>query len=209
LALAALRAAGLDAPAPLVSSLARKSSASAARSVFGGFVELALGADSAEPVATADHFDLRLVVGVVTQAAKEVGSTRGMISTQGTSPYYPSWVETAPGLFREIREAVQVRDFERLGTAMEHSTLLMHCTMMTALPALLYWRAESIELMHAVRGLRREGIPAYFTADAGPHVKVLTLPEHAAAVEARLESVPGVQNTIVTGLGPGARVEAE
>ena len=67
LALAAARAAGLDWDAARVSDLARRSSASAARSLFGGFVELAAGPESpaddaslaARPVAPAGHLPAR------------------------------------------------------------------------------------------------------------------------------------------------------
>jgi len=59
------------------------------RSLFGGFVELPAGVAGVEgnvrlpaaPVAGADHWDLRLVVAVTTEAQKEVGSTEGMNRT--------------------------------------------------------------------------------------------------------------------------------
>jgi diphosphomevalonate decarboxylase len=63
--------------------------------------------------------------------------------------------------------------------------------------------------MQTVRGLRTRGIEAYFTIDAGPHVKVLCAAEQAAAVVAELTGTPGVLRTIVASPGPGARILQE
>src|SRR6185312_695371 len=76
LALAAVRAAGADWDAARVSDLARSASASAARSIHGGFVEL--DGPVARVVAPRDHMPLAVLVCVTTEAPKAVGSTEGM-----------------------------------------------------------------------------------------------------------------------------------
>src|SRR5690606_35870719 len=112
LALAASAALGLElAPAEL-SSYARAASASAARSVFGGYVALLAGAHAAEPVAPPDHLDVAMVIALTTLGPKAIGSTEGMRHTEATSPYYPAWVATAPALFAEARRALLARDLE-------------------------------------------------------------------------------------------------
>jgi diphosphomevalonate decarboxylase len=63
--------------------------------------------------------------------------------------------------------------------------------------------------MAAVRGLRQAGTLAYFTMDAGPHVKVLTRSEDEPAVTAALLAVPGVERVIPSGPGEGARIVDE
>src|SRR5258706_6427915 len=120
LALAAVRAAGLDWDAARVSDLARRTSASAARSLFGGFVELDAGTPatttlSARPVAPGDHLDLRVLICVTTEGKKAVGSTEGMKATASESPYYAQWLADAPRTHRALREALLAKDFERLG----------------------------------------------------------------------------------------------
>jgi diphosphomevalonate decarboxylase len=60
--------------------------------------------------------------------------------------------------------------------------------------------------MEVVRGLRRQGLPAYFTMDAGPHVKVLTNLASAGAVRTALAAVPGVSEVMVSASGDEARV---
>jgi diphosphomevalonate decarboxylase len=209
LALAATRAAGLTPSLEEVSALARASSASAARSVFGGFVSLEAGAKSAVRVAPPEHFPLAMLVTLTAQGPKALGSTEGMQRTADSSPYYGAWVAHAPELYREIRAAVETRDLPALGAAMEQSALMMHASMLAARPAVIYFTPTTLAVMLRVRAVQSAGTPAFFTMDAGPHVKVLCLPEHAERVKAELESVPGVHGCIECRPGPDASVSLE
>jgi len=206
LALAATRALGLDLPEEQVSSLARSASASAARSLFGGYVELGTRAESAARVVEGAHWPLTMLVAVTSEAAKDTGSTDGMQHTARTSPFYPSWVSDAPRLFAEVKAAVLARDFERLAPAVEQSALMMHASMLAADPALIYFRSATLNVIEVVRGLRRAGVPVCFTIDAGPHVKVLTQDESAEKARQLLSQVPGVLRVLRSGPGPDARV---
>jgi diphosphomevalonate decarboxylase len=205
LALAALGAAGLDWPSPAVSGLARASSVSAARSVFGGFVALEAGAAQAQPIAV-DATPLRMVIAVTQTAPKKVGSTQGMLRTQQTSPYYAAWRSTAPRIYSELRDALGRGELERVGEAMEHSALCMHASMLAAAPGIIYFSPQTLAAMDCVRALRAAGSFAYFTMDAGPHVKVLTLAEQAERVRRELATVPGVHQVLVSAAGAAARV---
>jgi diphosphomevalonate decarboxylase len=203
LALAATRALGLELPPARVSALARAASASAARSLFGGFVELGAGAESAVRVAGPEHWPLVMLVAVTSEAA---GSTDGMQHTQSTSPYYASWVSDAPRLFAEVKAAVLGRDFARLAPAVEQSALAMHASMLAANPALIYFRPATLGAIETVRGLRKGGTPACFTIDAGPHVKVLVEPNSAPAVRRALAATDGVLRVLESAPGPDAAV---
>ena len=210
LALAALGAAGLTLPNASVSALARAASVSAARSVYGGFVALEAGAHQAEPIEVSPAASgLRMVVAITQTGPKKVGSTEGMLLTQRTSPLYPGWRESAPRIYAELRAALETGDFERVGEAMEQSTLCMHGSMFAARPGLIYATAATLAAIDCVRELRAQGTFAYFTMDAGPHVKVLTLEPSAAVVRRALETVPGVQRVLVSGAGGPARLVDE
>ncbi|WP_437301783.1 diphosphomevalonate decarboxylase [Sorangium sp. So ce388] len=211
LALAASAAAGLPTAPALVSDLARKTSVSAARSAFGGFVELRAGrpgdeALAATPLAPEGHWPLAVVIAVTREGPKDVGSSDGMRHTAATSPYFPAWVDAAPPLFEAVRAAVLARDFAALGVAAEASALRMHASSIAASPGLLYWTGATVEVIAAVRRLRGQGTPAFFTIDAGPHVKVFTTPEARGAVEEALLAVPGVLRTISASPGGGAHL---
>jgi diphosphomevalonate decarboxylase len=211
LAVAAMRAAGLPDDASLASDLARKTSVSAARSAFGGFAKLRAGMPGdedlpAESVAPASHWDIAVVVAVTREGPKEVGSTEGMQHTADTSPYFPTWVESAPALFARIERAVLDRDLSALGPPVEQSALAMHAAALAADPATVYFTGATIEAVRAVRAMRARGLEGYLTIDAGPHVKVVTRGEDAAKVALAMEEVPGVLRTIVARPGEGARV---
>lgn len=190
-----------------LSALARAASASAARSLFAGWSVLEVGAESATALAPADHWPLVLLVAVTASGKKSIGSTEAMNLTRSTSPYYPAWLTSAQGLFEQARDAVLGRDLPRLGEAMERSTLMMHATMITASPSVLYWSAGTLNVMRRVQQLREQhGIPCYFTMDAGPHVKVLCHRDHAEALRESISAVEGVSQIIVTVPGPAARI---
>lgn len=213
LAMAARAALALPCDASVVSDLARRTSVSAARSAYGGFAALRAGVEgderlAAEPVAPADHWDLRVIVAVTTEAAKDVSSTKGMQHTADTSPYYPAWVEDAPRLFAAIRAAVLACDLEALGVAAEASALRMHASAIAAAPAVVYWSPATMAAMATARALRARGVGAWSTIDAGPHVKVLTTAGDEDEVVQALQATPGVLRTLSTRPGPGAaRVE--
>lgn len=188
LALAATRAAGMDPGIEALSVLARQGSGSACRSLWGGFVawdrgERPDGTDShGVPVAPRDHWDVAMVVAVVSTHKKAVGSTEGMERSRHTSPLYDTWLAQAEADVAEGRAAVLARDLPRLGRVMEASTYKMHATMMTSDPPLLYWQPGSVACLHAVWALREQGVEAYTTMDAGPQVKILCRSEDAGAV---------------------------
>ncbi len=212
LALAASRAAGLRLSPRELSILARRGSGSAARSVFGGFVEMKTGRNPdgsdayAEQIAPPDYWPLNVLVTIVSVRKKGTGSTQGMNRSALTSPFYEGWIQSSPKDLQEMRAAICNRDFEKLGEVAEHSCLKMHALMFSSRPPLIYWNKTTFELIEAVREMRNNGVPAYFTIDAGPQVKVICNPQYTEKVKNLLENVDGIQNIIVCALGQNARL---
>lgn len=215
LAGAAVRAAGLDASLDELAGLARLGSASAARSLHGGFVELVpyQGKDGiwdarTAQVAPAKHWDLRVLVVVIDAGYKPIGSTPAMARTAATSPYYPAWLDTWGADLAEAREAIQARDLEQLGSVAEHSALKLHSLTATSRPPVQFLRGPSIEVMHEVWALRASGTLCAFTADAGPNVKVLCAPDDEEKVRSAILSVHGVQTVRTSGVGDEIEITA-
>ncbi len=213
LAAAASAAAGLRVSSRRLSALARASSASAARSIYGGFVELPAGdrgdADlAARQIATPAHWNLRLIVAQTVSGPKKVGSTEGMERSRKTSPYYQTWLERAPAWARKVKRAIKERDLDALGTAMEQSTLAFHCCAITSTPSIFYWAPQTLTALETVYGLRERGVSAWATMDAGPHVKTLCDASDAARVRQALDRTAGVTRTWVTKPGPGVEVHS-
>lgn len=214
LAAAAAQAADLDLSPAQLSALARRGSGSAARSIFGGFVEWQRGqaedgSDSiAEPLAEAAHWPLKVLVAVTDEGEKKTGSTDGMTITEFTSPYYEAWVAGQEADLADARAAVLAKDFEKLADVSEFSCLKMHASAIAARPGVIYWNGATIEGMHAVRALRAEGLPVFFTVDAGPQIKAVCLPEAVTKVRDALENLSGVKRIIESGLGEGVEIQS-
>lgn len=176
LALDALYGYGL--PARDLSILARMGSGSACRSLHRGFVlwhagEQPDGLDSFSEPLQDQLPSLRLGLCTVGAGPKAVGSREGMMRTASTSALYRAWPEQAARDLHALRCAVTDGDFASLGRLSEQNALSMHATMIGAWPPLLYWQPASVALMQRVWALRDEGLPLYFTMDAGPHLKLL------------------------------------
>jgi len=163
-----------------LSILARLGSGSASRSIFNGFVEWQRGSrddgmDSFAQVLAKQWPELRLGVVTVADEQKAVASRAGMRRTTETSKLYRSWPLQVEKDLRNIKEAIQRRDFELFGKTAESNALAMHATMLAAWPPLLYWKPQTVLVFQKVWEMREAGVPVYFTIDAGPNVKLLFL----------------------------------
>jgi diphosphomevalonate decarboxylase len=188
---------------------ARRASASAARSLYGGFATLSGGADPdswiARPELDAAAWPLAVVIAICSEKPKAVSSSQGM-RRSATSPFFDRWVQSGAGDFDAARSAVAKRDFERLAAIAEANCLAMHAVMLSARPGLVYWSGATVDCVDCVRRLRDSGEPVFFTIDAGPQVKAVCEPAAAERVRATLERVNGVERVLVVGLGDGARI---
>ncbi|MBK3580435.1 diphosphomevalonate decarboxylase [Streptomyces sp. MBT65] len=217
LAVAAAAAYGLDLDAGGLSRLARRGSGSASRSVFGGFAVWHAGSPGAtgaaadagsyaEPVPAAGGLDPALVVAVVDAGPKTVSSREAMRRTVDTSPLYRPWAASSRADLAAMRAALGRGDLEAVGEIAERNALGMHATMLAARPAVRYLSPATVTVLDRVLQLRREGVAAYATMDAGPNVKVLCRRADARRVAAAVgEAVPAAR-VLVAGPGPGARL---
>jgi diphosphomevalonate decarboxylase len=60
--------------------------------------------------------------------------------------------------------------------------------------------------MQATLQWRAEGLPVYFTIDAGPNVHLICEASHAEHIITRVRQIPGVQQVIVSGPGGPTRL---
>ncbi|MBN1680800.1 MAG: diphosphomevalonate decarboxylase [Anaerolineae bacterium] len=189
--------------------LARQGSGSACRSIPAGFVEWHTADTSAESyaesIAPPEHWDLRDLITIVQTEHKKVGSTTGNALVH-TSPFADARLAAAERALTIIREALLARDFATFGEETEQEALRMHAVAMTSRPSLLYWSPSTVRILQAVRAWRENGLPAYCTIDAGANGHVLCEGIHAAAVEAKLRALDGVQDVIANRPGPGTHV---
>lgn len=123
--------------------------------------------------------DLGMLVLVVDENRKKISSRIAMEICVETSTIFDTWVKEAKKNFLEIKEAIKENDFHGIGKITEHNALLMHETTKFANPPFSFLTKDSYKAMEIVKRLRViNGLPCYFTMDAGPNVKVLYLKEN-------------------------------
>lgn len=209
LAVAAAAATGLELSEKDLSRLARLGSGSACRSVPGGFVEWQAGADDessyAFSIAPPEHWGLVDCIAIVSQERKPTGSSEGH-ALADTSPVHPARLAGAQRRVEICRRAILERDFNALAELAEQDSTLMHAVMMTSKPPLFYWMPATLAVMHAVRAWRKEGVPVFYTVDAGPNVHVICPIESASRVSRDLNEIPGVKQVLIATPGGGARL---
>lgn len=213
LTLAVLGALGRQVSVAEQSALARSSgSGSAARSVLGGYVMWPAPGEEAESYAAqvlpASHWDLRDVIALVETSHKEVSSLDGHRRAP-TSPYFEQRQKDLPGRFERLVRALTERDFPVFAEVLEEEAIDLHVIGMTSRPPIFYWKPATLAVLEAVRLLRRDGVAAASTMDAGANVHVICTPAAEEAVAARLAAVPGVETVMRDRVGDGPRYETE
>lgn len=203
LSVAGAAAADLNLDEASLSRLARRGSGSASRSVPGGYCEWRTGSDEtsmAISIAPPEYWDLRDVVVIVSQEHKAVGSTGGHRLAH-TSSLQAARVAGAAGRLAACREALLARNLAVLGPIIEEDAIIMHGVMMSSHPPLYYWNAATMALIQATQAWRAEGLPVYFTIDAGPNVHLICEAAQVEAVINQVRKIPGVQDVISSGVG--------
>lgn len=198
-----------------LSQIARIGSGSASRSIFGGFAEWHKGDTEdgsdcfAEQIAKPESFPLSVIIVVTSLKTKKVSSRDGMKNSSLTSPFYHSFVETSEEDIKIIKKAILNQDFNLMAQASMRSTIKMHSVMMTTNPPLFYWNSTTYSIIELVRELVNEKQPVFFTIDAGPQVKIITLKGSEEIILNRLKEINQIEKIIVCSLGNGAEIIKE
>ncbi|ALG81729.1 phosphomevalonate decarboxylase MvaD [Halanaeroarchaeum sulfurireducens] len=181
--MALVEAAGLDLTLPEISTIARRGSTSAARAVTGGFSDLRAGMNDEDcrshRMETSLEDDLRIVIGLV-PAYKE---TQQAHEEAEASHMFQGRLAHVHGQLADMRDAIRSGDFDRTFALAEHDTLSLAATTMTGPAGWVYWKPETLAIFEAVRELREDGVPVYFSTDTGATVYVNTTVGYVDRVE--------------------------
>ena len=182
-AMALTEAAGLDLTRPEISTVARRGSSSAARAVTGAFSHLYAGLNDhdcrSERIETDLEDDLRIVAALV-PSYKE---TEQAHEEAADSHMFQARMAHVHGQIAEMRDALRSAAFDRVFELAEHDSLSLAATTMTGPAGWVYWQPRTIAVFNAVRALRKEGVPVYFSTDTGASVYVNTTAEYVDRVE--------------------------
>ena len=193
----------------LLANQAGSVSGSAAKSILGGIVKL-----NNEPekiritqLLSPNDWPLRVVIAITDKKEKAISSSKAMKLSADTSPFYSSWIEGQNDDIKEANSFISKKDFEGLASISEHNCMKMHSIMWTTRPSIVYWNSTTIDCMHAIRDLQRNGESVFFTIDAGPQIKAICLPENEEKIAKKLNEIKGVQSIMTSGLGSGPIIE--
>jgi phosphomevalonate decarboxylase len=203
LALAACSAAGLRLDLQEVSRIARRGAGSAARAVTGAFSKWKMGVadeDSYAVQLAGTDLQLAMVIALV-PAFKE---TEDAHREATTSPFFHARLAEVPRLVAEMELAIRTRDIGRVCALAERDTLMLHGITMTGVGEMVLWRPDTLRVILAVKRMREEGIPAFFSIDTGATVYVNTFPDRGEDVAGRIRGL-GIE-TIPCSVGGPARL---
>lgn len=209
LTVAATAALGLQLSEKELNIFARLGSGSACRSIPDGFVEWAKGKNSATSYAYSlypyTHWDLRDILAVVEASKKKVSSTEGMDEVK-TSPFWGRRLRDIPDRIKRAKRALLEKDLKELGMVIEEDCINMHAVMMTQKPPLFYWNGATMEIIRAVGQWRSEGIPVYFTIDAGPNVHLICEAKDEESIVRKARTLSSVEQVIINKPARGAHL---
>jgi diphosphomevalonate decarboxylase len=209
LTVAATAAAGLSLPEKELTILARMGSGSACRSIPDGFVKWESGERSEKSFAYSlfphDYWDIRDVLVIVDQKSKEVSSAQGMASVT-TSPYWNIRQHETGERIKNITRGLQEKNFFEFGNILEEDCLSMHSVMMTQAPPLLYWNEATENCIRNIQKWRADGLPVFFTIDAGPNVHCICEGKNEARVLNNIGGLFAVQSVLVNTCARGAYI---
>lgn len=204
---------GLNLSNTELSKIARRGSGSAARSIFGGIVEMHKGIQAdgsdcyAEQLYHPEYFPLDVIVVITNTEIKKTSSRNGMWISKNTSPYYSNWVNTSDYDINAMKIALREKDFNKIADLSIRSCLKMHSVMMTSNPPLMYWNSTTFEIIKQIEDLFYEQKqPVFFTIDAGPQVKLITIPDYKKHLLKFIKKLDNIQDYYVLELGNGAEI---
>jgi len=205
LATAATDAAGLRLSPEDVSRFARRGAGSATRSVTGGFSKWKMGLTDEDSYAVqlaGEDLRMAMIVAVVPAFKQTDDAHREAL----TSPFFHARLAEMPRLVAEMELAVRRRDIGTICALAERDTLMLHGITMTGTGEMVLWQPDTLRVIFAVRKMRDEGIPAFFSIDTGATVYVNTLPGDADAVRERIEDL-GIRTISCAVGGPAKLVD--
>ena len=212
LAKATSHALGMSLDDTQLSRLARQGSGSAARSIFGGFAEMQRGqnddgSDCYAKTVKSNIDDLSMVICIVAGGQKKkIPSRWAMTQCKSTSPFYKSWIQQTLLDLSAAKKSLLRNDFVSLGHLVESNAMAMHATAMASRPPIVFFIPETLALLTFVRQLREQGVSAFATMDAGPHIKILCKKHSATSIANDIQYQFKKVQVLVAQPGPGAHI---
>ncbi len=200
------------------SFVARLGSGSAARSVYGGFVNWGkIDSD----LYSSDYFankysqstnkifsDYKDAIILTNTESKKVSSTQGH-GLMNNHPYAEARYKQARTNYLALCKALETGNMLDFAEIVENEALSLHSLMMSSKPGYFLIEPITLELLEKIRSFRKSTkIPVCFTLDAGPNIHLLYPAKSTSEVEKFISSEILIDNNKIsvtfdeTGSGP-------
>lgn len=161
-------------------------SGSAIRSLLGGAVKW--DTDGAITQIPFKHEEYLMAMILINTNKKEI-SSRVAMKASSQLDIFKGFVKRNKIRAHLMEKAMKDNDFHFMGTLMEESTLDMHALTLFHQTPFSFLTSESITIIHKIIALRKKGLYGYFTADAGPNIKVLFKKKDKASFDPFLKAL--------------------
>lgn len=184
-----------------ISKAARLGSGSASRSVYGGFAIWDHGVSHETSYARPLNIDwpeFRIIIVLVSKKEKKHKSGDAMAKSVKNKAYQ-NWINEATNDLENMKSALEAKNIDLVGQIAENNSNKMHD--LIELEGIKYRVKESYEIIEIIKKLRKSGVKAYYTMDAGPNVKIITLDKYVGKIVNEINV-----KTIVAKIGPKATI---
>ncbi|HHT55877.1 MAG TPA: diphosphomevalonate decarboxylase [Acholeplasma sp.] len=175
LTLAATKAFNLNLSKEELSRLSRYASGSASRSIFGNFAIWDVGDDKtsiARPI-DINWPEFKIIVLMIDKSKKPASSTDAMKESVENKLLYDEWVKQSKIDLDKMLIALNNKDIKSVGEIAEKNANHMHDLIEST--GITYKTKESLKAIDKIHELRTKGVLAYYTMDAGPNIKIITI----------------------------------
>ena len=175
LTLAATKAFNLNLSKEELSRLSRYASGSASRSIFGNFAIWDIGDDKtsiARPI-DINWPEFKIIVLMIDKSKKPASSTDAMKESVENKLLYDEWVKQSKIDLDKMLIALNNKDIKSVGEIAEKNANHMHDLIEST--GITYKTKESLKAIDKIHELRTKGVLAYYTMDAGPNIKIITI----------------------------------
>jgi phosphomevalonate decarboxylase len=192
---------GLNLDPASLSEAVRLGSASATRSLAGGFSILYANKDGrsyAEMIAGPEEIRLKMIIVPIPHQARTQEAHKSAVK----SPFFHSRLQTVERTLDLMKKAILCKDVREIGRLAEEDSLSLHAVTMTGCPSMILMKPETVLLIEEIRKLRRRGLDAWFSLDTGPSVFINTHPENAVEISEHIETALGLKTVVSDAGGP-------
>lgn len=187
----------------LVEMVSWSGSYSAVRSLGQSIVKLNCENNSLEIDEVETDLELVDLIAVVDSSQKDHSSLDGHLLA-ATSPIFKARCEQTKRNLELCSKALINNNFSQFKTICEQEALMLHSVMLTSLPALIYLKPASLDLIEKLHKLCNNLEFAY-TIDAGPNIHIICQKQFEPQLTKILKTDPTIKELITSPIGKGPR----